>query len=297
MAVQKTHRGGAPARVFHRAHTVVTVLTAVTLLTLGLSNIIPPHRALSYFLMIELPLLVVFVILSGMRLRKVIQHKRATGTSFTDALLQEEPLLKPAVFELRAYRHLWLALRHQRFVPEGAVAFSYTKGSYSIPTALMAASMIEMVALHFLIPWQWLRIVLVLVNVWGVLLLLGMIAGRTVRPHLVTGDELQVQWGHSSVLRTPVANIRSVTKTVNYLHHQPHIDGGRLFLCSFQSPNVLLEFTAPVPTDPPVGRKKKPKDFRASSIHLFVDDPDCLVNTIRGIPIAPVEPQEHNGAS
>lgn len=247
--------------------------------------------------MLELPLLSVFAILSIVRLRRVIRHTRTTDLSFTDALLIEEPLLKPAIVELRAYHDLLLALRKRRLVPEGAAAFGYAKGSYSIPIALIIASMIEMAALHFIIPWQWLRVVLILVNIWGILFVLGLIAGRTVHPHVITDGEFHVNWGRSPILRTPVANIKSATSSVNFLHHQPHMDGGRLFLCSFQSPNVLIEFNEPVSADPPVARKENPKEFRASSIHLFADDPDRLVAAVKDHRTILSDSRRLNGAS
>ena len=56
----------------------------------------------------------------------------------------------------------------------------------SIPVAFVAASVIEAVAIHFLVPWQWLRVVLLVATVLSLIAIGGWLAGRVVHPHLVS---------------------------------------------------------------------------------------------------------------
>lgn len=99
------------------------------------------------------------------------------------------------VFELRAYWCLYLAIARKRRVPDGAQSFGYSKGSLTFPTAIVVVSTIELGVVHLLVPWTWLRIVLLVLSVWGVLFIFGLFATRIVHPHIVTDESLQLRWG------------------------------------------------------------------------------------------------------
>ena len=70
----------------------------------------------------------------------------------------------------------------------------------SIPVAFVAASVIEAVAIHFLVPWQWLRVVLLVATVLSLIAIGGWLAGRSraPAPRLGSNGSVSIRHGHSS---------------------------------------------------------------------------------------------------
>ena len=91
----------------------------------------------------------------------------------------------------------------------------------SIPVAFAAASVIEAVAIHFLVPWPWLRVVLLIATVLSLIAIGGWLAGRVVRPHLVSprtavfrsGAGIRVEVDRSRISR--VSMVRRFGETAN----------------------------------------------------------------------------------
>jgi hypothetical protein len=255
-------------------------MVLVTVLVLNLTGTIGGGTALRLFFAVEVPLLVVFLVLTLLRLRRVARTPAGDDRSLLDRVLAEEPLLRPAVSELRYYHSLALAVAGKRRVPTGATPFGYTKGTTGIPIAIGVVSLVELVVVHLLVPWQWLRIILLILSIWGVLFVAGFFAARVVHPHIVTGGSLHLRWGHATVLTTSLANVSSVVRHTNHAHTQPHVDGDRLILTQFQSTNVALRFAEAVPTDAPVPKKDRPGDAHVTEVQLYVDDPGAFLQTL-----------------
>src|SRR5690606_30118647 len=124
---------------------------------LRLAGVLGTGQTVALFLVVEVPLLLLFVMLSVLRFKRTA---RATGAALLDRLEAEEPLLRPVVSELRAFQSLGLLLVGKRRVPTGARPFGYTKGTMTFPAVMIALSLTELVIVHILVPWPWLRIVL-----------------------------------------------------------------------------------------------------------------------------------------
>jgi hypothetical protein len=261
-------------RTAHRAHAGVTVVVLATVSVLNLTGRIDGGTALRLFLAVEVPMLVVFVVLTVLRLRHVVSTPAGDDRSLLDRVVAEEPLLRPAVSELRYGHSLVLAVAGRRRVPAGATPFGYTRGTMGVPVAIGVASLVEVVVVHLLVPWQWLRMILLVLSIWGVLILAGYFASRVVHPHLVIDDRLHLRWGRMTVLTTPLANVSSVSRRANHAHTQPHVDGDRMILTQFQSTNVVVRFVDPVSADAPVSTKERPADVQVTEVQLYVDDPE-----------------------
>lgn len=101
----------------HRAHTVLTLLIVLALLVLNRTGVIGGGVAMRLFLMIELPLLVVFVTISVLRFRHLGRENGTSEAGLLDRLVAEEPLLRPVVAEFRTFGSLVMAVRGKRKVP------------------------------------------------------------------------------------------------------------------------------------------------------------------------------------
>lgn len=261
----------------HRIQAAITLLVLVTLLALNLTGAITAGTAVLLFIAIELPLLIVFTISTLLRFRR---REGATTPPILDRLETEEPLLRPAVSELRAFQSLGLAIAGRRRTPGGSAPFGYTKGTMTFPLVMVALSLVELVIVHVLVPWLWLKLVLLVPTAWGVLFILGLFASRIVHPHFILNGRLTLRWGRQTVLVAPLSRIASVTAHTNHAHTQPHAEGERLVLTQFQSTNVRIRFTEPIPAAAPVAKRQLPPDFHTLEVQLYVDDPEGLLHAL-----------------
>ncbi|MGO2111824.1 MAG: hypothetical protein ACTH31_09440 [Pseudoclavibacter sp.] len=168
---------------------------------------------------------------------------------------------------------LALAVSGKKRVPAGSTPFGYAKGSAAFPTVMVALSLAEVVVVHILVPWEWAKILLLILTVWGVLVTLGAVAARLVHPHYIEHGMLHLRWGRERVLATPVTNIVAATLHANHAHTQPAVLGDSVMLTQFQSTNVMIRFAEPVAVDPPVSKQRRNGDVNATEVQLFVDDP------------------------
>lgn len=258
----------------------VTVLAVSILLALSLTGIISQAEALTLFVVIELPLILAALGITVLRLRRIAQEAALQQRRFRDHLVAVEPLAGPAVYEFTAYASLVALLARRLYVPAGATPFGYTKGTLSIPIALVVASLIEAVAVHFLIPWVWLRIVLLIVTAWGIVFLAGVIAMKIVYPHYLSGDTLYLRYGAREVAQVPLASIAQLQQRPNYAHTQVAIDGEAVVLTQFHSTNVRVSLNRPCSAAPPLPKKKLPAGFQAREFLLYVEDPEEFVTAV-----------------
>lgn len=266
-------------RPAHRAHAGLTIAVLLVLLALTLAGTLSSEAAVRLFLLIELPLVLVLVALTVIRFKGVSRSDADGG--FLAMLEQEEPLLRPAVYELRAYQSLGLLIAGRRRVPPESTPFGYTRGTMTFPAVILVLSAVELVIVHLIVPWLWLQIVLLILTIWGVLFMAGFFADRIVHPHYVTGDALHLRWGRRTVLVAPLANVSAADSHRSHAYTQPHAEGELLVLTQFQSTNVRVQLGSPVAAAAPVARKLRPADFRAVELLLCVDDPAGFISALQ----------------
>lgn len=271
-------------RTLHRSHALLTVMTLAVLLTLRLSGVLDDATAVVLFLAIEIPLTALLLVMTWLRFSRSRVRGAGEGRPLLDRIAADEPLLGPAVAEMRMLASIGLLLTGRRRVPAGAVAFGYTRRTLAIPSALIAVSIVELVIVHLLVPWTWLRITLLVLTAWGVLFLVGSLASRVVNPHYVTRDALHLRWGLTEVLAVDRADVVDVVLHADHSATQPEIRDDRLILTAFQSTNVLVRFTAPVAADAPVPKKQRPRNLHVREVSLHIDEPDAFVSTLAATP-------------
>ena len=166
---------------------IALVVVVIDVVLLATSTITPPV-ALALFLAVEIPIGVAVV--SGY-LRRYRAHRGAADTraDAVRALAADDPYLRMMTAEARTLASLgrWIARRPD--VPAGAVPIGYSRGTLGIPIAMVVAALIELVAIHLLVPWPAVQLVLDLLGVYALIVVLGWLAGRIVRPHLLVSDD------------------------------------------------------------------------------------------------------------
>ncbi|MET3861391.1 hypothetical protein ABIE38_002324 [Dietzia sp. 2505] len=134
---------------------VVVVIDAILLAT----GVIGPATALALFLAVEVPLGVIAV--TGY-VRRYRAHRADTGTraDALRALAAEDPYLRLIGTEARTLASLARWVTRRPDITDGAATLGYSCGTLGIPVAIAVGASLELIAVHLLVPWPEVRLVL-----------------------------------------------------------------------------------------------------------------------------------------
>ncbi|WP_329013161.1 hypothetical protein [Streptomyces sp. NBC_00690] len=219
-------------------------------------------------------------------LRSLYAHGRDRGLGPSHALVAAGRAVVPVrlrrllLHEVRAMVSLglWVARRKHGVRPGDQIA-GYTGPQTALMYGLIFVSVVETVALAFLIPWPVVHAVLLVVDVYGVLLLLGMHAACVTRPHVVRSDgSLRIRYGALFDLAVPADAVGSVRIDRRYPSGRlvTLSDDGVLDLIVAGQTTVTLELTRPLVCTRPLGGTAE-----ARTIRFHADDPRALVDALR----------------
>lgn len=175
---------------------------------------------------------------------------------------------------------LWLTRRRDG-VPPGAVAFSYAREQSTMTMVLVAVMVVEAVAVELLLQAMgvtaWIRVPVLVLDLYGVVFVLGMAAACVTRPHVVTGQELRIRHGAFFDLRIPRALVSSVRVTRSYNETGTvTVRDGRLAVAVSSQTNVVVHLSEPVTAVRPLGAEAE-----VSVVRFFADDPAAAVAALR----------------
>jgi hypothetical protein len=107
-------------------------------------------------------------------------------------------VLKALQWEFNLWRAMYLwARRRVRGLQEGDVPIGYAGAIAPIMWALIVLNAIEIPALHIMIPWATVRLIVDLLGVYSLIWMVGLLAVMKVHPHLATPAGLRVRYGAS----------------------------------------------------------------------------------------------------
>ncbi|MET9607117.1 hypothetical protein ABZZ17_18870 [Streptomyces sp. NPDC006512] len=237
------------------------------------------------------------LLLEAWVLRALYAAARASGATRAGARREAVRAVVPAVVrrlllhELRAAASLgrWV-LRRPHGVGPGDAAAAYTGPQTAMMYGLVFVSVVETVALAFLIPWPAVHRVVLVLDVYGVLLMLALHAACVVRPHVVGADgSLRIRYGALFDLTVPADAVASVRvdrrypqgRLVTLSHGDGDGDGDGdehavLDLIVGSQTSVTLELNRPLEFRRPLGARA-----RARTIRFHADDPRALVTALR----------------
>ncbi|MFD0267378.1 hypothetical protein ACFVGY_12390 [Streptomyces sp. NPDC127106] len=262
---------------------VAAVIPAELLLVLCLASgmRIPPWAAVAA----ETAVLGVLV-LEAWVLRGLYAAGRARGAGRGPALRGAVRTVVPVqvrrllVHELRAGASLALWITRRRHgVGAGEHAAPYTGPQTAMMYGFVFVSVIETIALSVLIPWPAVHRVVLVIDVYGVLLMLALHAACVTRPHVVSADgSLRVRYGALFDLRVPADAIASVRVDRRYPEGRLVRLGedGVLDLIVGSQTTVTVELARPLPFVRPLGAWGE-----ACGLRFHADDPAALVAAVR----------------
>lgn len=144
---------------------------------------------------------------------------------------------------------------------------------------LLFVLVIETVGLAFLIPWPAVHWVILVLDLYGVVLVLALHAACVTRPHVVHPDgSLRIRYGALFDLAVPSDVVASVRVDRRYPEGRliTLSEDGVLDLIVGSQTSVTLELNRPLPFTRPLGVMEE-----AHTIRFHADDPRALVSALR----------------
>ncbi|MFJ3976106.1 hypothetical protein [Streptomyces sp. NPDC090021] len=226
------------------------------------------------------------LLLEAWVLRGLYAAARAAGEESGAALRTAVRAVVPVQVR-RLLRHELLAgaslgrwvLRRKHGVRPGDLAAAYTGPQTAMMYGMVFVSVIETVALAVLIPWPAVHRVVLVLDVYGVVLLLALHAACVTRPHVVGADgSLRIRYGALFDLAVPPDAVASVRVERRYPEGRlvTLSEEGVLDLVVGSQTTVTLELNRPLAFTRPLGARAT-----ARTIRFHADEPRTLVAALR----------------
>lgn len=210
-------------------------------------------------------------------------HRRSAGMRGA-AVAATEHVLGPRLWSLIAAEFAmvcslarWILRRQD--VPRGTTAFSYHRQAAPVMWVMVGLIAAETLALHLIVPWPMVRLVLVILSLYSLLWVLGFIAGFVVHPHLLSPDTLTLRHGPRVRVAIPVSSVAGIgiregelpgLRSVRYT--PASAPGGEhvLHIAHAGRTNTVISLSTPLPGGSPTDNEP------VTQIHAWVDDPRAL---------------------
>lgn len=189
------------------------------------------------------------------------------------------PLRRLLAHELRAAYSLGLWLvRRRHGVGRGALAAAYTGPQTALMYGFIFVCVVETVALAMLIRWPPVHAITLVIDVYGVLLMVALHASCVTRPHVVGADgSLRIRYGALFDLRIrsqDIVHARVDRRFPDGRLVQPREDGSLELIVAGQT-TVTVELAAPVGFVRPLGKRGS-----AHTVRFHADEPKALVTAL-----------------
>ena len=184
--------------------------------------------------------------------------------------------------EAAIWRSLFLwSIRRRPGQGATARAFPYVKQVQPLLFAFLFVSVLELPIVHFLVPWEPAKLVLLVLGAWGLLWMLGYIAAMRVFPHLIDDDGLHIRHGASLDLLLRWDQIAAVradrdrVPTNKPLQFDGDSDTRAAKVAILKQTRIAVELADPTRLDHPDGTE------HVIAVKLYVDDARGFVAAAR----------------
>ncbi|GAX49767.1 hypothetical protein [Streptomyces olivochromogenes] len=175
--------------------------------------------------------------------------------------------------ELRLFASLLLWVTRRTHGTGDGRPFGYARGLGAMMGGLAFVCVVETVGMAVLLRgWPVVHAVVLVLDVYTVLMVVGMYAACVTRPHILDSTHLRVRDRAHVDLRIPLADIAVVRRELRTTHEAAE---GELNLAVGAQTDVTIELAAPVPHFTFLGRER-----RIRLVRLHADDPDELARAL-----------------
>ncbi|MFF0748495.1 hypothetical protein [Streptomyces sp. NPDC004267] len=185
-----------------------------------------------------------------------------------------EPARRLVGHELRLLASLgrWIARRPDRGGP-GAVAFPHARDQAALMYGFAFVCLVETAGMSYLLAdWPAVHAVVLVLDVYTVLFVLGLHAASATRPHVLTADALRVRQAAHVDVRIPLDRIAAVRHEPLFSHEKAD---GELNLAVGSQTSLTLELTEDVDAPRLLGA---PRPVR--TVRLHADDSRALYRAL-----------------
>ncbi|MGW1542657.1 hypothetical protein ACWCPM_20880 [Streptomyces sp. NPDC002309] len=166
---------------------------------------------------------------------------------------------------------LWVARRRQGV--GGGRAFGYASGQSALLMGFTFVCVVETVVMSVLLArWPAVHHVVLVLDVYTVLFVIGLHAASVVRPHVLEPGALRVRKAAHLDLRIPLERIAAVRRELRLTHEKAD---GVLDVEIGGQTTVTLELAEPVTYTTFLGRRREVRLVR-----LYTDEADALVRAV-----------------
>ena len=175
----------------------------------------------------------------------------------------------------------WLHRRWRPPVVAGATEHGYARLVSPMIWLFVAMSAVEMAVLHLVLPWATARGVSLVLGLWGLLWMLGLLAGLRAHPHVVGPGGLRLRYRTAVDVALPWSSVAEVaarsgdhpgSRTIRLVESE---QGTVLVLAVGGQTSVDVRLVQPLVVRLPAG----PVEVVALRVHA--DDPRGLVAAVR----------------
>jgi hypothetical protein len=186
------------------------------------------------------------------------------------------------VFELNIYKSLLRWLLRRPSIPAGFEPVGYARLATPVLALWIFGSALELPLVHVLVPWHGVRISLLIIGVWGLLWMLGVLAGLRSYPHLLGPDTLRIRNGALHDIAVPWKTIarasnqdRSLPSSMWVLQPQESDHGPHLNVAVSGRVNLHLALREQLTV------RTRKGEMVIAGVSFWVDDPRAVAARIR----------------
>jgi len=261
---------------------------AIYLLSVGLAKLILPENE-QFYLGYAIQLLVFtelgFMLYGIIKIRKVTLALKEAALHRNDFILNLQSAFRqvfgrpfrPAVTEVASLRYglfFWLG-RTEKAAHQQAFSLHRESGFPALMGALVFVSLIEMIAIHFLLVqyYETVALVLLVLSIYSVLFLLGYTFSVIKRPVLLDEQHLEIRLGIMWQSRVALADIAEVRK----LSESETLSKDVINLAKpmLNTANLIVKLKSPAQLEGLYGMQKD-----KLAIAFYIDEPDHLISSI-----------------
>ena len=166
--------------------------------------------------------LVIIIIIQALRTTKKYKDQRKYGKTFFIASEESLSLIMPSIIakmclhEIKIFYCLWIWITQRKHYTN--TDFSYHKHSIlgSLLIAIVFLTFLEIILFEIFLPILWLKWLLLVASIYGLLWIIGFYASLIVLPHKVSKHGVHIYFGLSLDTFIPFKNLASI----EYNKHQ-----------------------------------------------------------------------------
>lgn len=122
------------------------------------------------------------------------------------------PIVTLLRHEIGGFLSMVLLLRGRKDVPADATVIRNGSAQKTFLVVMMVLTPLEIVIVELLVPWAWLRVVLLVLALYGIVWMFGFYFGVHTRPHYVDSRQLVLRTGHLAGVSVDIGAVRAVRR-------------------------------------------------------------------------------------